>query len=144
MQLHHIALRSRDFDRSVAFYTDVIGLKPLLGFKLKDGAQRVLILAMGDEARLEIFEEPDLPEAEGDPILTHLCFRSDDCRADLDRVRALGYEVTAEANTIELENWAAENAAWAGSCAPASVPVTFGFFKGPDGETLEFFENAHT
>lgn len=144
MQLHHIALRARDFDRSVSFYTDVIGLKPLLGFRVDKGTRRALILAMGNEARLEIFETPDAPEREADPLLQHLCFRSDDCRADIERVRELGYEVTDEPRTVELENWATERAEWAESCGPATVPITFAFFRGPDGELLEFFENAHT
>ena len=138
--LHHIALRCRDFDASVDFYRDVMGLSPLLGFKIDGGSRRALLMAGDDDVRVELFEFPDKTELESDPLFMHLCFRSDDCRADLDRVRGLGYEVTEEARTVTLENWcSAESGA-----APDACEVTFGFFKGPNGELLEFFENADT
>lgn len=138
--LHHVALRCRDFDRSVAFYQDVMGLRPLLGFKIDQGTRRVLLMAGEDSVRVELFESPSHPETEQDPLFMHLCFRSDDCRSDLERVRAAGYEVTEEARTVTLENWCSDQA----DAAPSNCEVTFGFFKGPDGELLEFFENSDT
>ena len=131
---HHVALRVADFDRSVAFYTDLIGLKPLTGWTMSNG-RRALILDCGDGSRIELFERPgeDAPPDSPEPILLHVCFRSTDTTADLEAVRAAGYEVTMEPTDIDIANTVAE-------AAPPLVPIRIAFCRGPDGELIEYFQ----
>lgn len=54
---HHVAIRARDFDKSVGFYTDVMGFRRKIGWGQKPG--RAVMLDVGDGNYLEIFERPE-------------------------------------------------------------------------------------
>lgn len=129
---HHIALRARDFEKSFAFYTEGLGFVP--AHQWGEGAGRIALLDMGDGNYLELFasapgQTPPLSNGGGDipaawPYF-HLALRSIDIDGDIEKVRALGCPITVE---------------------PKSVPVNgktirVGFFLGPDGEVLEFFQH---
>ena len=57
--------------------------------------------------------------------------RADDCAAALELARKLGAEVTVETRDVTLK------------CDPP-MPIRIAFFKGPDGELIELFQNEHT
>lgn len=125
---HHIALRARDFDHSLAFYTEQMGFP--VAHQWGEGAGRIALLDLGDGNYIELFAStPDQVPPTGnapDPWpFFHLALRSTDVDRDIETVRALGCTITVE---------------------PKSVPVNgktirVGFFLGPDGEVLEFFQN---
>jgi glyoxylase I family protein len=129
---HHIALRARDFDRSLAFYTEGLGFRAAHGWG--EGDSRVVLLDLGDGNYLELFasrpgQVPDEAAAEatqGWPFF-HLALRSDDVDADTERVRALGATITVEPKTVHLGD------------PPRALRIAF--FLGPDGEVLELFHN---
>lgn len=52
------------------------------------------------------------------------------CAAMLEKVRAAGAEVTMETKDLTIDS----------SAGP--IPARIAFFKGPDGEVIELFENA--
>jgi glyoxylase I family protein len=59
---------------------------------------------------------------------TTFCLRTDDCDAALERARAAGAEVTVEPKTVAI-------------FGEPKIPVRLAFFKGPDGEICELFQN---
>ena len=55
----------------------------------------------------------------------HLAFRSNDIDGDIAHVRALGCPITVEPKSVEVNG----------------KTIWVGFFLGPDGEVLEFFQH---
>ena len=84
-----------------------------------------VMLAVGAESYLEIFERPDDPLDAG--RLLHLALRVDDCRA---------------AHAAAIEAGAREKMAPTEVEIPADppFPVTISFVLGPDGEEIELFQ----
>ena len=126
---HHIALRARDFDRSLTFYTEGLGFT--MGHQWGEGAGRIALLDIGDGNYVELFasEPAQTPNVGGHvpapwPYF-HLALRSTDVDADIARVRSLGCEITVEPKSVEVNG----------------KTIRVGFFLGPDGEVLEFFQH---
>jgi glyoxylase I family protein len=126
---HHVALRSRDFDRSTNFYTGTLGL----AVKMAWGAApaRAVMLDAGNGNILEIFERPNSspPPADEGAIL-HVALRVASVDAVARTVRAAGMPVTMEPTSVRI--------ATTNGLGP--VPVRIAFFKGPDGEVVELFQ----
>lgn len=122
---HHVAMRVKDFDASVEFYTGVLGFKKTISWG--DGDTRAIMLDTGDGSCLEVFAGGSSePKPEG--AFIHIALCTDNCDAALDRVKTAGMEVTMEPTDILIQ-----------SSPP--TPVRIAFFKGPDGEVVEFFQN---
>jgi len=124
---HHVALHSADFDKSVRFYTEILGLKPKITWG--QAPDRAVMLDPGDGRYLEIFEKSDPAPSASGPIL-HFAFRTDDCSGMLERVRNAGIEVSMEPKAVTID----------ANIGPVRVKIAF--FKGPDGEVVELFENS--
>ena len=122
---HHVAMRVKDFDASVLFYTDVLGFKKTIAWG--DGDKRAIMLDTGDGSCLEVFAGGS-SELKPEGAFIHIALCTDNCDAALDRVKAAGMEVTMEPTDILIQ-----------SSPP--TPVRIAFFKGPDGEVVEFFQN---
>lgn len=139
---HHLAVQARDWDASLRFYRDVLGMTEAASFTGGTG-QRIMLLDIGDGSHIELFEplhEPSLeprleqpsepgstaPTAGDDPTsaLLHFAFATADARAATEHVRDAGYEITVEPKEVNL----------------GGLEVTVAFFKGPSGELLEFFQ----
>jgi catechol 2,3-dioxygenase-like lactoylglutathione lyase family enzyme len=126
---HHVAIRVYDFDRSIRFYSDVLGFKEKIRWGEGDG--RGIMLDTGDGNYIEIFAGgPKEPKPEG--WWFHVAFRTGDCAAALERARAAGMEVTVETKDVTIPS------------TPSPTPIRIAFFKGPDGEVIELFQNEKT
>lgn len=121
---HHLALKARDIEKSVAFYRDGLGLGEKRRWGEGDG--RAAMLDAGGGNILEIFAGGAGPRPDG--VLVHVAFRTADCDGMLSRARAAGAEVTREPNSVQLPG-----------APPAAVRIAF--CKGPDGELIEFFQS---
>lgn len=139
--LHHVALRCADFDKSVAFYQDVLGFKKTIVWN--EAPDRSALMDAGDGNYIELFERPKSAPAgatrgfdTGQDVFLHLALRTDDCAAMLEKVRASGVNVAMEPKATEVFRTAGDG--------PERVPMTIAFFNGPDGELIELFENKVT
>lgn len=122
---HHIALQTKDYEASIAFYTEVMGMTKSAEFH--SGGRRIALLDIGDGSHLELFEPlPDTPPqgSAGADILFHFALATTDIAAALERVRAAGMEITTELKTVDL----------------GPLNVTLAFFNGPSGEVVELFQ----
>ena len=51
---HHIAVQTQDFDESVAFYSEVMGMQKVVEWD--GGGRRIALLDIGDGSHIELFE----------------------------------------------------------------------------------------
>jgi len=123
---HHIAVQTRNWDESVKFYTDVMGMTKTVQFGSAE--RRIALFDIGDGSHMELFEPTaESPkagdEAVNDPV-THIAFTTTDIEAAVKRVRDAGMEITTEIKTLDVGH----------------LNITIAFFKGPSGEIVEFFQ----
>ena len=123
---HHVAMRTADFDRTVSFYTQTLGLRPVIAWG--EPGKRAAMLDTGDGSCLEIFERPGQKPAGDDAIIPHFALRTDNCDAALARARSAGCPVTMEPTDIDIPS------------TPKPTPVRIAFCKGPDNIRIEFFQ----
>ncbi|OMF38331.1 glyoxalase [Paenibacillus sp. FSL H8-0548] len=119
---HHIAIRVFDFDKTVAFYTEVLGFTERV--RWGEDAKRAIMLDTGDGNYLEVFAGGKEGQKDEGAFL-HLALRSDNVSEAIELARAAGMEITVEPKEAEL----------------GGIPVKLAFFKGPDGEIIELFQS---
>ena len=125
---HHISMHVSDLEASLAFYTEGLGFEHRLEWI--SGGRRNILLDTGDGNYLELMAgESDGFNPNG--LIGHFAFRTDDCDRAVEAARAAGAEITTEPKDVVL-----------GSNPP--TPVRIAFFKGPDGELIEFFQDDVT
>lgn len=124
---HHTAIRSSDFDASVRFYENVLGLKTRITWG--EAGKRAIMLDTGDGSHVEIFESLE-PRSDAESTILHFALKTDDCSGMLEKVRHSGALVTIEPKSVTIES----------HLGPVLVKIAF--FKGPDGEVIELFESA--
>jgi len=124
---HHIGLKASDFDASLKFYTEGLGLSVSAAWGAGD--ERAVMLDIGDGGFIEVFaggKKVSLPEnTAGDYI--HLAIGTDDTDGAFARAMKWGCaEVTAPFD-VDIPS-------------DPPIPVRIAFVKGPDGEVIEFFQ----
>lgn len=125
---HHVSMKARDLDRSLKFYTEGLGFVEKASWG--EAPQRTVLLDTGDGNYFEISQgNPEQVQEPG--IFHHIALRSEDCSAAIEAARSAGAEVTLETRDINL---------------PSNPPLQLriAFFKGPDGEVIELFQNDQT
>ena len=126
MGFHHIALRCKDFDKSIAFY-QALGCSVTESWG--DSVNRAAMLDIGDGGRIELFNRGALEKTESDTQSgewLHLALACDDPDAAFAAAVAAGATVKAAPYDTVL---ASEN----------PMPIRIAFVYGLDGEVLEFF-----
>jgi glyoxylase I family protein len=128
--MHHVSLRVRDMDRSLAFYRDILGFHPKTSFLL-DGL-RFAMLETGNDVYIELVEMKQPMQSVGESeVFWHLALRSDHLEKSLDAAISAGFEVTVPIRPLDLVNDVTQKP-W---------PVRVAFFRGPDGELIELLED---
>jgi catechol 2,3-dioxygenase-like lactoylglutathione lyase family enzyme len=120
---HHVAIKSVNFKKSLEFYTDVLGLKKVNAWG--SGENSAVMLALGDDSRIELFAGGSTIENIDSPII-HIAFNVDDPDFYIEKVRAYGLDVTAEPKDVDV-------------LGTPGFKARIAFCKGIDGEILEFF-----
>lgn len=137
---HHVAVKVHDFDKSIGFYTQILGFKEKIRWgERKEGQDgRAIMLDTGDGNYLELFaggpatpRTPSSPTAADGPIL-HIAFRTADVDAVVVRARTAGITITMEPKHVDIPS------------TPGPTPVRIAFVQGYDGEILELFQNELT
>ena len=125
---HHISIQTRDLASSLQLYKDVLGMEVAAEFGSPE--RPMMLLDMGDGSHIELvgnMAAASVQSAAGipakDPIL-HFALATTDTRLAVERVRQAGFEITVEPRDVDLNGLA----------------VTIAFFKGPNGEEIEFFQ----
>lgn len=123
-KVHHIAVICSDYQRSLDFYTRILGLKVLAEHYRESRDSYKTDLALGDEYVIELFSFPSppprvtKPEAAG---LRHLAFEVDSIAETVAELDALGV-AHEEVRTDEFTG------------------KHFLFFQDPDGLPIEVYE----
>lgn len=123
MKFHHIAISTMDIEKSIKFYTGVLGFK--ITKEWGEGTGRIVMVESDEGACLELFANGTTLLPEG--TVKHIALQVDDTRALLEKVRKAGMEITIEPKDVDIPS-------------NPPMPVTLAFFKGPDGEIIEFFQ----
>lgn len=123
--IHHVALICSNYERSKAFYTQLLGLKILSEHYREARQSWKLDLGLPDGSQLELFSFPDAParpsrpEAQG---LRHLAFAVSDLEHWVNYLQQHG--VVTEA--IRVDEYTGKR---------------FTFFPDPDGLPLELYQH---
>ena len=123
-KVHHIAIICSDYQRSLDFYTHVLGLRVLAEHYREERQSYKTDLALGDDYIIELFSFPSppsrltRPEAVG---LRHLAFEVDNIDESVRELDALGINH----ETVRTDEYTSKR---------------FLFFQDPDGLPIELYE----
>lgn len=122
--IHHVAIICSDYEKSKAFYTEVLGLKILSEHYRKERMSYKLDLAIGDHYVIELFSFPDPPQRVSRPEargLRHLAFAVDNIDVAIKHLNKHG--VVTE--PVRIDEYTGKK---------------FTFFSDPDLLPLELYE----
>ena len=125
---HHLSMSVRDLTKSIEFYVEGLGFVERVSWG--KAPKRTVLLDTGDGNYFEMSQgdsEQDFEEG----VFKHIALRADDCKAAIELARKAGAEVTMETRDVNLSS-------------EPSIPIRIAFFKGPDGEIVELFQNKVT
>lgn len=125
-KIEHTGIMVKQLETSIRFYEEVIGMKLKHTLTHTNGVLRLAFLGFpgADESEIELIEGySDRLPAEG--LVHHVAFTVDDIDAEFARIQSLGSVELIDQEIVTLPN---------GS--------RYFFFKGPDGEWLEFFHTT--
>jgi len=125
MRLLHTMIRVGDLDRSIAFYTEALGMKLLRKHDYPEGKFTLAFLGYGDEASnavLELTHNWDTSQYDLGDGFGHIAIGADDIVSACNRVRDYGGQVTREPGPMKHGT------------------TVIAFVKDPDGYVIEFIE----
>ena len=135
---HHVAIRARDFDATIRFYTEGLGCRVHYGFSVPGRIDRAAFLDVGDGRYIEVFGAGSTVQSEGrrrrpeeeatEGALLHFSLRVTDVEAAYARALVAGATARIEPRTAQL-----------GGEPPAEVRIAF--VTGPNGEVIEFLKS---
>lgn len=124
MGFHHIALQAVNFEESLKFYTEGLGMKFYTMWGEGDG--RIAMIDLGDGGILELFAGGK-DEARANPQFIHFAMKVDDVDAAYETAIRAGAKPKSAPKVVPLDS------------APVKLTLNCGFVYGPSGEELEFF-----
>jgi glyoxylase I family protein len=128
---HHVCIKTRDWDRTIEFYRDVLGCTEKITWK--SAPERAAMLDTGDGNYIEVFEDVAYTPAPNGSVI-HFALRTDKLDDVADHVRASGAKITVEPKDVTITT----------TNKAGAVAVRLFFCEGPSGEVIELFQNAAT
>ena len=125
MRMLHTMIRVGDLKKSIAFYTEILGMKLLRQKDYPDGKFTLAFVGYGDEADhavLELTHNWDTPSYELGNGFGHIAVAVPDARKACEAVKAKGGKVTREAGPMKHGT------------------TVIAFVEDPDGYKIEFIE----
>lgn len=127
MRLLHTMLRVGDLERSLGFYTDVLGMTLLRRKDYPEGRFTLAFVGYGPEEThtvIELTHNWDTDRYELGTAFGHLAIGVDDIRATVERIRAAGAKVVREPGPMKHGT------------------TVIAFVEDPDGYRIELIERA--
>ncbi len=124
MRMLHTMYRVSDLDKSLAFYTDVLGMRLLRRKDYPEGKFTLAFVGFGDESEntvLELTHNWDTDSYELGNGYGHIAIEVDDVYQACDEIKARGGEVVREAGPMKNSN----------------SGTILAFVKDPDGYMIE-------
>jgi lactoylglutathione lyase len=118
----HTMLRVGDLDRSVDFYTRLLGMQELRRRDVPDGKYTLVFLGYGDGAEIELTYNYGVERYEIGSAFGHLALGVPDIVATTEAVRAGGGKVTREPGPVKFGT------------------TVIAFVEDPDGYKIELIE----
>ncbi|MDI1477917.1 MULTISPECIES: lactoylglutathione lyase [unclassified Polyangium] len=125
MRILHTMLRVGDLDRSLAFYTDVLGMKLIRRRDYPEGRFTLAFIGYGDESEtavLELTHNWDTKSYEIGTGYGHIAIQVDDAYKACEEVKKRGGKVTREAGPMKHGT------------------TVIAFVEDPDGYKIEFIQ----
>lgn len=122
---HHIALKVKNFDEALKFYTEGLGYKVFTGWG--EAGHEIVMLDLGDGGLLELFR------GESDTVFNdtgyiHFAVKVDDVDAAYNKAIAAGAKPHTLPKVVHLNS------------KPIDMSINIAFVLGPGGEQIEFFK----
>jgi glyoxylase I family protein len=124
---HHLSMSVKNLDKSIKFY-NALGFKERVSWGTPP--KKTVLLDTGDGNYFEI-SQAKTPKIFEEGVFKHIALRVDDCDTAIELARKAGAEVTIEPRDVNLSS-------------EPSIPIRIAFFKGPDDELVELFQNEET
>lgn len=128
MRILHTMLRVGDLDRSVNFYTQVLGMQELRRQDYPAGEFTLAFLGYGDEAHntvLELTYNWGVSSYEKGAAYGHMAFEVDDVYAACEQMKARGAKILREAGPMNAGK------------------TIIAFIEDPDGYAIELIGKKH-
>jgi glyoxylase I family protein len=125
---HHVAFKTFDLDKSVAFYEAGFGYK--VHYTWGQAPNRAVMLDVGSGDYIEIFEGGKAPGETPEGVLFHFALRFPNTDEVFARAVAAGATVQMEPKDVPIKG-------------DPEVIVRIAFIKGPDNEVIELFQNDY-
>lgn len=123
----HLALKAADFEKSLAFYRDGLGMTPYISWG--EGSSHIQMLKFGDGAGiLELFAGGSGEQANNTYI--HFAYSVEDVDAAFETALKAGAKPKIYPKSVALDS------------EPKKVTIRIAFVYGPDGEEIEFFKEV--
>lgn len=119
-KLEHVGVMVKDLDRSIRFYTEIMGMKLVGRERLNESTELAFLEFPGSEDVLIELVARDNSLSEG--IVNHIAFTVHNIEAEVERLKKAGVRMLDEKPRTILDG------------------IKIAFFLGPDGEKLELFE----
>ena len=121
---HHLAVASANFERSLKFYTEGLGMRQVAAWGENEG--RAALLDIGDGSHVELFADGKAAQQRNERFV-HFAIRTDDPDTAFANALAAGAAEKMPPTTLDIPS-------------DPPLPVRIAFVFGPDGEVLEFFK----
>lgn len=100
-RIGHSAIKVKNLEESVKFYSDILEFKEAFRIYGDDGAASIVYLYITEGQFIEIF-----PNGQGEYVYdpkavghTHMCFEVSDAKASIEKIRAKGVAIDTELKT---------------------------------------------
>jgi glyoxylase I family protein len=123
---HHVAFKAYDFDKSVLFYREAFGYE--VAYTWGEAPNRAAMIDIGSGDYIEVFSGGAPLEDRSQGVLIHFALRFEDANAAFARAVSAGAVVNMEPKDVILRG-------------EPPVNIRIAFVNGPDGETIEIFQN---